>query len=157
MKADGAEDAGAGAVLAEPPNTEPEAGALPPNTEDCGAAPPNMDEAEVAGAVEAGWEVEGVEVFTPPKGELEAGAPPNTEAAGAAEVGGGVPNTEPAVLFGAAPPNTLELPELPPKTEAAPVEEPPNMDPEAVVVVEAEDVADTGALALAATGLGMVF
>ena len=111
--------------------------------------------------MEAGWEVEGVEVFTPPKGELEAGAPPNTEAAGAAaEVGGGVPNTEPAVLFGAAPPNTLELPELPPKTEAAPVEEPPNMDPEipeAVVVVEAEDVADIVALALAATGLGMVF
>ena len=34
-KAEGAEDAGAGAVVAEPPNTEPEeAGALPPNTED---------------------------------------------------------------------------------------------------------------------------
>ena len=120
-----------------------------------------MDEAEDAGAVEAGWEVEGVEVFTPPKGELEAAAPPNTEATGAAaeaaEAGGGVPNTEPAVLLGAAPPNTLELPELPPKTEAAPVEEPPKMDPEAVVVVAAEDVADVGALAHAATGLGIVF
>ena len=120
-----------------------------------------MDEAEDAGAVEAGWEVEGVEVFTPPKGELEAAAPPNTEAAGAAEaaaeVAGGVPNTEPAVLLGAAPPNTLELPELPPKTEAAPVEEPPKMDPEAMVVVAAEDVADVGALAHAATGLGIVF
>ena len=120
-----------------------------------------MDEAEGAGAVEAGWELEGVEVFVPPKGELEAGAPPNTDAVGAvaaaAEAAGGVPNTEPAVLLGAAPPNTLELPEFPPKTEAAPVEEPPKMDPEAVVVVAAEDVADVGALAHAATGLGIVF
>lgn len=120
-----------------------------------------MDEAEDAGAVEAGWELEGVEVFVPSKGELEAGAPPNTDAVGAvaaaAEAAGGVPNTEPAVLLGAAPPNTLELPELPPKTEAAPVEEPPKMDPEAVVVVAAEDVADVGALAHAATGLGIVF
>ena len=120
-----------------------------------------MEEAEDAGAVEAGWELEGVEVFVPSKGELEAGAPPNTDAVGAvaaaAEAAGGVPNTEPAVLLGAAPPNTLELPELPPKTEAAPVEEPPKMDPEAVVVVAAEDVADVGALAHAATGLGIVF